>query len=334
MASKGDDVVARGDRPPHGAGRRHESGGAGAMGGAPARATLRQRWLARLAFAAAFAAVAVVLLSGALRSITALLLGFAGLAVTSAAAWWFLANRGIVRWLACVVLVAAPVAVIVVYVAPGLLWEIALGVVLAAGAVAAGRAALRSDRSPAGPREYAAPPQRQPFVIMNPRSGGGKVAKFGLKDKAAAAGADVTLLEGPGVIDVAALARQAQLGSNQRPPLVRRKHRKDRSRYQGRPTRLKCNNNRSACLEVPAGVCTMVPLLVPGTNAKIVTARAAGLALTLTQTGQARHRRPDPRDEEEACRRRPRVGQQVERGRGQVHRHQRNPGPPRLRALE
>jgi diacylglycerol kinase family enzyme len=37
----------------------------------------------------------------------------------------------------------------------------------------------------------------------------GKVGKFGLKDKAAALGAEVALLEGPGMVDVAALARQA-----------------------------------------------------------------------------------------------------------------------------
>jgi hypothetical protein len=209
MTSKGDDVAARGGRPPHGAGGRHEVVGAGAAVGAPARATRGQRWLARLAFGAAFAVVVVVLLSGALRSVTVLLLGFAGLAITCAAAWWFLANRGIRRWLALVVLVAAPVLVIVVYVAAGLLWEIVLGVVLAAAAVAAGRAALSNDRLPAGPREYAAARQRQPFVIMNPRSGGGKVGKFGLRDKAAALGAGVALLEGPGVVDMAALARQA-----------------------------------------------------------------------------------------------------------------------------
>ena len=44
---------------------------------------------------------------------------------------------------------------------------------------------------------------------MNPRSGGGKVAKFGLKDKAEKLGAEVALLEGPGTVDVAALARKA-----------------------------------------------------------------------------------------------------------------------------
>ena len=58
------------------------------------------------------------------------------------------------------------------------------------------------------PAVPAARPQR-PFLIMNPRSGGGKVTKFGLKEKAEALGAEVALLEGPGTVDVAALARQA-----------------------------------------------------------------------------------------------------------------------------
>ena len=44
---------------------------------------------------------------------------------------------------------------------------------------------------------------------MNPRSGGGKVTRFGLKAKAEALGATVALLEGPGPVDVAALARRA-----------------------------------------------------------------------------------------------------------------------------
>jgi diacylglycerol kinase family enzyme len=200
MARKVDGGAAQGGAP---------AGGAGAAPGAAAHATLAQRWLARLAFAAALAVLVVVLLSGVLASFTALLTGFAGLAIACAAAWWFLTHRGIMRWLACAVLVAALVAVIVVYVAAGLLWEIALSVVLAAAAVAAGRAALSGGRPPAKPREAAAPPQRHPFVIMNPRSGGGKVGKFGLKDKAAALGAEVALLEGPGVVDVAAMARQA-----------------------------------------------------------------------------------------------------------------------------
>ena len=206
MAGEADDVAARGDAPPHGAG-----GASGLRGTSqqPERPTRRQRWLARLAFAAALAAVGVLLLPGGLKSITALLLGFAGLAVTCAAAWWFLANRGIVRWLACVILVAAPIFIVVVYVIAGLLWEVALAFVLAAAAIAAGRAALRSGHASAGPPEFDAAQHRQPFMIMNPRSGGGKVGKFGLKDKATALGAEVALLEGPGFVNVAALAQQA-----------------------------------------------------------------------------------------------------------------------------
>jgi diacylglycerol kinase family enzyme len=57
--------------------------------------------------------------------------------------------------------------------------------------------------------EHQVPPPRRPFLIMNPRSGGGKVARFGLQERAEALGATVALLEGPGPVDVAALARQA-----------------------------------------------------------------------------------------------------------------------------
>jgi diacylglycerol kinase family enzyme len=206
---QGDDVTAQEDGPMQPMGGPDGTDDAGTADKTSARASRGQRWLARLAFAAAAAAVVVLLVSGALQSITALLLGFAGLAITCAAAWWFLANRGIRRWLALAVLVAAPVFVIVVYVVAGLLWEVALSVVLAVVAVAAGRAALSSGALPDKPREHPAATPRQPFVIMNPRSGGGKVKKFGLNDKATALGARVALLEGPGVVDVAALARQA-----------------------------------------------------------------------------------------------------------------------------
>jgi diacylglycerol kinase family enzyme len=194
------------------AGKGDGAGGAGGPRAAdelPGAAARGRRWLARLAFAAAAAAVVVLLLFGGLKSVAALLLGLLGLAFGCAAAWFFLAYRGVVRWLAAVVVVAAPVFVIVVWVVAGLLWEVALSVVLAAAAAAAGRAALAGGQASSGPPEYAAARQRQPFMIMNPRSGGGKVGKFGLKDKAAALGAEVSLLEGPGVVDVAALARHA-----------------------------------------------------------------------------------------------------------------------------
>ena len=200
MAYKAGSLPAPGGGPPD---------GVGGTPGMAAPVTRGQRWLARLAFIAALAAAVVLLLSGALKSVTALLLGAAGLAIVCAAAWWFLSHRGLVRWLAAAVLLAAPVAVIVVYIVAGLLWEVALSVVLAVAAVAAGRAALAGGRPPARPREEVASRREHPFVIMNPRSGGGKVGKFGLADKASGFGAEVALLEGPGVVDVAAMAREA-----------------------------------------------------------------------------------------------------------------------------
>src|SRR6266487_1887139 len=186
-----------------------ESAVPAADSGPPPRVGLAGRWLARLAFAAAFSAVAVLDVFGGLKSITALLVGLAGLAVLCAAAWWFLTNRGFVRWLAAILAVAAPVAVLITYIAAGVWWVFAVSAVLGVVAVIAGRAALAGEKHAAGPRVYETSPPKRPFMIMNPRSGGGKVGKFGLKHKAAGLGADVALLEGPGIVDVAALARQA-----------------------------------------------------------------------------------------------------------------------------
>ena len=57
--------------------------------------------------------------------------------------------------------------------------------------------------------ELPAAPARHPFLIMNPRSGGGKVAKFDLRRKAEALGAEVFLISGPEPVDVAEVARRA-----------------------------------------------------------------------------------------------------------------------------
>jgi diacylglycerol kinase family enzyme len=84
-----------------------------------------------------------------------------------------------------------------------------VSLVLVALAIAAGRLALTPVAADPGMPAREVPPPRRAFLIMNPRSGGGKVAKFGLKEKAEALGAEVALLEGPGQVDVAALARKA-----------------------------------------------------------------------------------------------------------------------------
>jgi diacylglycerol kinase family enzyme len=104
--------------------------------------------------------------------------------------------------------VIAPVAVLVYYVALGLLWAVLVSLALWAAAVLAARVALARDAEPATPGRATQPP-RHPFLIMNPRSGGGKVARFGLEKKAAELGAEVVMLDPAHPMDVAERARQA-----------------------------------------------------------------------------------------------------------------------------
>ena len=59
------------------------------------------------------------------------------------------------------------------------------------------------------PEHPAEPPARHPYLIMNPKSGGGKVEKFDLKRKAEDLGAEVFLIGGPEPVDVAQVAREA-----------------------------------------------------------------------------------------------------------------------------
>src|SRR5215218_9816316 len=177
---------------------------------APGGATVAQRWLARLALVAAAAAVLVAPVAAGLRqSIALVLVGLVGLFLTLAGVWWALTNKGPVRGLSIALAVAAPLCVLFLYTRARLLWVVLVALGLLALGVAAGRAALRRDAIPERMREYDVPPPQRPYLIMNPRSGGGKVTRFALKDKAEALGATVALLEGPGTVDVDELVRTA-----------------------------------------------------------------------------------------------------------------------------
>jgi diacylglycerol kinase family enzyme len=174
------------------------------------RGTRSQCWLARLSFVLAFLAVGVVLVFAGLKSIAMLGVGLAAAAVSLAAAFSFLSRRGVLRWLSLAVFVLAPIAVIVVYAFAALLWVAAVSAAVWLLVGVAARAALAGDRTEWRMPEFpAAPAARHPFLIMNPKSGGGKVGKFDLRQKAAALGADVFLMEGPEPVDVAEVARKA-----------------------------------------------------------------------------------------------------------------------------
>ena len=173
---------------------------------------MNRRWLARSVFVLMLAAAAVLIGFAGLQSLGMLAIGAVGACLILAGGYWFLAHRGVVRWLAFGLVVLIPIAILVVFAFNHLIWValVSIGLILLAGGAA--RRALAPAPDAVGMPVYEVPPPRHAFLIMNPRSGGGKVAKFDLKDKAEALGAQVALLEGPGEVDVAALARQAVAG--------------------------------------------------------------------------------------------------------------------------
>ncbi|MFI9237402.1 diacylglycerol/lipid kinase family protein [Streptomyces sp. NPDC053079] len=179
------------------------------MGHVAAHRGAGQRWCARLAVAAAVGAGVLLLCVAGLKSVALVAVGLAGLAVAAAAGWWALTRRGVVRGVAAALAAAAPVAVLVSYVAARLLWVVLVCLALWALAAAAGWAALRADATPGTAPGRPVPPPGHACLLMNPRSGGGKVGRFRLKEKAEAMGADVLLLDTARHRDVAQLARDA-----------------------------------------------------------------------------------------------------------------------------
>ncbi|MET7756448.1 diacylglycerol kinase family protein [Streptomyces sp. NPDC005389] len=167
------------------------------------------RFLARIAVLAVVGSLVVLVLAIGDGGLVVVLAGLLGLVVCAAGVWWFLAHRGAVRLLGALVAVAAPVGVLVLFAHDGL-WRTALVLVLSwALALACARAALRRAHPRRRARSFPASRPRHAFLIMNPKSGGGKVGRFGLVDKAEALGARVTVLDPDAPADVAALAREA-----------------------------------------------------------------------------------------------------------------------------
>src|SRR6266480_4877253 len=140
--------------------------------------TMKARWLARSAFALMLAAVAVLIGFAELGGLAMIVIGVIG-------------------------------AILVLFALHRLIWVALASVALIVLAGAVGRKALAPAAVGAAMPSLEVLPPKRAFLIMNPRSGGGKVTRFGLKEKAEALGAEVALLEGPGVVDVADLARKA-----------------------------------------------------------------------------------------------------------------------------
>ncbi len=175
-----------------------------------ARPVWARRWLARFSILLAIASAAILTFFGDRHSLGILAVGLVSVLVSLAAAFWFLAGRGIVRWLALALLILSPAAAIAAYALVGLLW---VAIIAAAAWIFAGfaaRAALAPDPADWTMPEHAPLPfAEHPYFIMNSRSGGGKVAQFGLQRRAEDLGAEVFLISGPGHVDVAEVADEA-----------------------------------------------------------------------------------------------------------------------------
>jgi len=140
--------------------------------------------------------------------LTLVVVGLAGAGLVLAGGFWFIAKHGVLRWVGLAVAILAVVAVVVIFFRADVIAVALVSLVLLALGGTAARHALRHTPEPWMPTS-SSPPALHPFVVMNPRSGGGKVVRFDLANKARALGAEVVLLEGPGHVDVAALVRDA-----------------------------------------------------------------------------------------------------------------------------
>jgi len=188
---------------------RHGRNASGPGEGAAAATPKGGAGWARLALLALLGSALVPLVAAGLRSVLWALLGVAGLALAAVGVWWTLAHTGVVRALGVALSVTAPVVVLAAYATADLLGPACVSVALWVMAVAAARTA-----SAPGPAACAQDHERgpaeaphHPWILMNQYSGGGKVGRFHLVEKARAAGARVVLLDGHR--DVAELARQA-----------------------------------------------------------------------------------------------------------------------------
>jgi diacylglycerol kinase family enzyme len=159
---------------------------------------------------AAAAAVVVVEVVALARNLLLLLVAVACLGLAIAAAAYAVTRTGARRSVAAVVAVLALVAPVVLVVAQGQLWLVLLLVGLVALAGAATRYALGRDLKSlkSGPTPgTAVGPAARPALLMNPRSGGGKVERFRLVEEARRRGIEPVVLA-PGD-DLLALAREA-----------------------------------------------------------------------------------------------------------------------------
>jgi diacylglycerol kinase family enzyme len=171
--------------------------------------TLARRVSAVVALAAAVAAMAIVVVA-LVQHLLWLVLAVVCLWLAFAAAAYAVTRTGARRLAAAVVAVVALVAPVLLLVLDGRLLHLVALITLLALAGGATRHALGRDLKSlrSGPTPGAAVgPARRPVLLMNPKSGGGKVERFGLVEEARRRGVEPVVLA-PGD-DLVRLAEEA-----------------------------------------------------------------------------------------------------------------------------
>ena len=173
---------------------------------------------ARLAAWVAIATIVVVVGAFAVllvRNWVTMLIVLAAVALATAAAWTALTRRGAIRWIAAVVAIAALIGALVAVIARGAVDEFVVVVVAGLAFAWAARTAIRDSRRSTATEPHAPPQQRgarhvptgDAVLLMNPKSGGGKVGRFDLVNEARRRGIEPVALHPND--DLRTLAHQA-----------------------------------------------------------------------------------------------------------------------------
>ncbi len=155
------------------------------------------RLTAWLALAAAVAVVVTLVLL-IFRNVTALLLVLIALGIAGAAGWFAVTRRGAVRVLAIICLVGALVGGAVAMIALGAIDELVAFCLAAAVFSFAARHALQAEATGVRDTARATTASRvsgRAVLLMNPKSGGGKVERFNLVEEARRRGIETIVLE-------------------------------------------------------------------------------------------------------------------------------------------
>ena len=182
-----------------------------------ATATAPQHRLSAVVALISGVAALIAVLAFTIDSFWNLLIALIGAAVVVTGGWYVVANRGTRRFVAALVAALGVVLVVLglVGAGSGLLQLFVAGVLMAVSIVFAQHATKRRPTSVTA-ADLAAPhqPAKNPVLIMNPWSGGGKVDRFNLVQECRDRGIEpVVLAKGDDLIELAedAIARGADV---------------------------------------------------------------------------------------------------------------------------